>query len=131
MVAMSASTGDRSVSAGTVMAKKPTQLSIPVRNIDVLESITCGFRTIVISCKDGSVTTGGGMGTTFAVVMDWKGRHVCINAQELLATWVRTFSPEDADAIMQATISTGNEADDAAERLSGKRKRYSGSTREG
>lgn len=131
MTTVKASTGGRSASYATVMAKPAVMLPLPVRELDGLEAIVTGFRALVMSCADGSVATHGGFGSFFAVTLEWKGRHMTIHAQELLATWVRTFSPEDADEIMRATFSSGSEADDAAERLGGSRKRYSGSTREG
>ena len=92
----------------SLMDRPPEMIPLPIRNITLTEAITTGFRADVIRCRDGDVATHGGMGSVFAVTMQWKGRHATIHAVELLAAWVETFSPEDAKAIREAGRKIGD-----------------------
>lgn len=95
-----------SANSKSVKAKPSTPLTVPMREITPTESIACGFRAEVVSCKDGSVCSGGGFGSPW-IVIEWKGRHFVIHAVELLSAVVRTFSPEDAALIDGASIGNG------------------------
>jgi hypothetical protein len=94
---VSASHGKQSASTGSVIAKKPTALVIPIRELKGMESIALGFRMEMLSMgKDlGSVATGTGLGSDF-INLKWRKREACIRGSELLKAWVQTFAPEDA-----------------------------------
>ena len=104
MGSVKASHGGKQASTASVLAKQRTMISVPFIELEGIESLVTGFRQESISCEDGSVGTHGGFGSPFAVTMNWKGKHVTISSIDLLAAWVRTFSPEDADAIEKATV---------------------------
>lgn len=89
----------RSVTTKDVKAKKTRKLSIPVRDIDDLENIACGFRLGLVDAEIegkavGSVTSGGGMGSPWILVR-WRGKTVAIHAVELLREHVAQVAPED------------------------------------
>lgn len=105
MTTVTASSKNRSASRSTIMKKKPLMVPVPIRNLDDLEILATGFKMHVLSCDEGDVSTHGGMGSQFAVSMNWKGKHCTIDAIELLAAWVRTWDEAEADAILKATIS--------------------------
>ncbi len=110
MVAMSAGeVGGKTVTEKDIMDRPPEMVPLPLRNISALESIVTRFRIPSITCDEGGIATHGGCGSRFAVSMRWKDRHACIDAVELLAAWVETFSPEDAKDIRAAALSYGKE----------------------
>lgn len=130
MSTVSASAEGRSVTYGDVLKKKPLQLPIPVRELDTLETLTCGFYQSSVDCEHGGVYTHGGFGSRVALTIRWKGKTFSIDSLELLAAVVSSFDPKDAKAILDADLGGEGRAKDAAERLGAKKKRYSGSTKE-
>lgn len=87
----------KSFSTADVLAKPVKPLTIPFRTIEeVGEGIVLGFRQSMVDIGDeGSVSTGGGMGTDF-ILLDWGEKSIVIRGSELLRAWVATFAPEDA-----------------------------------
>lgn len=104
MTEITAEEGGRRASAATVLAKERVPLTVPTIPLEGIETLVPGLRASVIETRDGSVMTHGGFGSRFAVSMTWKGRHATIDAIDLLAAWVATFAPEDAEAIRRASI---------------------------
>jgi hypothetical protein len=115
MATVGAQEGGRSVNADDVLKKERLKIEVPMIELDDLETIVTGFRASAMSCEHGGVATHGGMGSLFAVTMSWKGRHATITSQELLAAWVRTFNADDAEGILNATISGDSGGDDNVE----------------
>lgn len=85
-------------STSDVLAKPLQPLTIPFRTIDETgEAIVLGLRQSMVDIGDqGSVSTGGGMGTDF-ILLDWGEKSIVIRGSELLRAWVATFAPEDAE----------------------------------
>lgn len=89
----------RSVTAHDVKAKATRPLAVPVRDIDTLENIACGFRVGVVDAnvggKDlGGVTSGGGFGSPW-ILVTWRGKQIAIHGVELLRAHVAEVAPED------------------------------------
>jgi hypothetical protein len=94
-----AAQGERSVTVGDVYKKKTRPLSIPVRDVDTMESIVCGFRMGLIDAevdgkRIGGVTSGSGLGSPW-IHVEWKGKEIVVNAVELLRAHVAEVAPED------------------------------------
>ena len=86
---------------------KPTQpLEVPVREIDDTEALALGFHQMLIECEHGGICSGAGCGSDWLQV-EWKGQRIAIRGLELLAAFVRTFDPEDADRILGAVVEGG------------------------
>lgn len=101
-VEMTESDGQTNTTAGVALKEPTGLLGVPFREVSTGESVCLGFRASMISLGDaGQVLTGTGMGNEF-IELEWKGRKAALRASELLAHWVATFAPEDAEEIMQA-----------------------------
>ena len=79
-------------------------MTIPVREVDGLESLALGFRVEHVTCEHGGLYSGAGCGSPW-IEIRWKERTFCIHAIELLAAVVATFDPEDAKRIDGGTSS--------------------------
>ncbi len=91
--------GRRSVTTKDVIAKKTRKLAVPVRDIDTLENIACGFRVGLVDANVGgedvgSVTSGGGFGSPW-ILVSWRDKQIAIHAVELLRAHVAEVAPED------------------------------------
>lgn len=88
----------------SVREKKPSiTIQLPVRELKGVEGIALGFRSDMVSCEHGGVACGAGFGSEW-ISIDWKGKQFAVRGTELLAAVVRTFNPEDADAILGAEV---------------------------
>ena len=97
----------RRVSGKSLMKKAPKMFVVHMREVDTLESIACGLRGEIISCQPhGGVDSGGGLGSPW-IHLEWKGHKVVIHAGELLADFVETFDPEDAENIRKSVDGLG------------------------
>jgi hypothetical protein len=112
MASVSAQTGGRRVTAADLLKKERLKIEVPMIEVDTLESICTGFRMDAMSCEHGGIQTHGGCGSIFVVSMNWKGKHVTVTSQEMLAAWVRTFNADDAENILNADLT--HDGDDEA-----------------
>ena len=97
-----ASHDGKTASTESVNAKKPTRrMSVPVIELDPLETIALGFRQDMFDITDqsgktlGQMSTGSGYGTD-AIILRWGDRHALIRGRDLFRIWVRRFDPEAA-----------------------------------
>lgn len=101
--------GKRVASGTSIRAKAPKHLAVPYRAISKLESIACGFRhdLVVVTTegplKDSGIFSGAGFGSPW-ITLKWGERQATIHGVELLAAWVRTFDPKQADEIEAAIV---------------------------
>lgn len=94
-------TKTKTVKGNDLMWKTPEMVTVPFRVLEGMESLALGLRMDHVTCEDGGIQSGAGVGSPW-IPMNWKGRQVVIHAGELLAAWVATFSPEDAADIRSA-----------------------------
>ena len=81
------------VSTDGIIAKQPTRLDVPIREIVDRESIALGFRQEMLSMDDkGCVMVG--IASDF-IILKWGKRTALVRGSELLRAWVATFAPED------------------------------------
>ena len=101
----------RRVTQRDVYTKDSTPLTVPLREIDTLESITLGFRMNMFDLSDkdgngGSVSTSSGLGGE-AIILNYKDgdteHQAVIRGSELLIAWVQTFDPKVAKLMQEAT----------------------------
>lgn len=102
----------RSSNSKAVKAKDTKTMTARYRDIEGVEGIALGFRQVFFDCKEGSVTSGAGLGNGW-IAMRWFDRHTgqtreaAVHALELLADWVRTWDPEEARKIDKANVVEG------------------------
>ncbi len=95
-----AESGQRSVTIKDVLAKPTTPVTVPIRDVDTMESIVCGFRMGIVDATDGDgkdiggVDSGGGLGSPW-ITLRWKGKYAVIDARDLLRVHVERVAPED------------------------------------
>ncbi len=96
--------GGRRVTTKQVLSKQPVGvLTVPLREVNVLESIALGLRMTMFEMGDevdgGFVATGTGFGSD-VIELHWtlKGEQhrAFVRGAELLKAYVNSFSPETA-----------------------------------
>jgi hypothetical protein len=100
----------RSITSQHVLAKPKLEMTVPFREVDGSESLVLGFRSAFVTVEtetgmDG-LFSGAGLGSPW-LAFEWKGKKGAVHAGELLAAWVKTFSPADAERILGATFGGG------------------------
>lgn len=105
-ITSTARSGGRAVTQQTVIAQEPIMLPLATREVDTLGTMALGLRQNFFELTDkgevvAAASSGAGLGSLW-IQFEYRGRHMVMNAGEILVAWVRTFDPTAADEMAKA-----------------------------